>query len=109
MTATIMDSYPLPSPRFCIMIGNNCGIMTAETALKYMIDYFNCDEQKNVKSSAAETTKMTKTSRKRKSNTAEKVNKESSKVTDISKVTKSPSRKRSWRKSTRSTKKGGRK
>ena len=93
----------------CIMIGNNCGIMTAETALKYMIDYFNCDEQKNVKSSAAETTKMTKTSRKRKSNTAEKVNKESSKVTDISKVTKSPSRKRSWRKSTRSTKKGGRK
>lgn len=30
----------------CIMIGNNCGIMDADTALKYALDYFNSEDPK---------------------------------------------------------------
>ena len=40
----------------CIKIDNNCGIMDADTALKYAIDYFNYDESSDAPKAPAKTT-----------------------------------------------------
>lgn len=53
---------------YCMMIGNNIGVMDADTALKYAIDYFNADlskpESPKTKASNATTKVTAKKSRK---------------------------------------------